>query len=60
MDKDDCSLSDGFILFIVMIISCFASTFITKSINDRIWTNQAIEHNTAHFDQKTGVFRWNE
>lgn len=50
----------SFVILIVAFIACFGSVCITKSINDRCWTNQALKHNAAHFDTKTGVFQWNE
>lgn len=50
----------GLVVLACCFITCMCSVVVTKSINDRCWTNSALEHNAAHYDIKTGVFQWNE
>lgn len=37
-----------------------AGLVVLSQIADSYWEAQAIEHNAAHYDPKTGAFTWNE
>jgi hypothetical protein len=46
----------GAYLLIGFIIGLAAAGLISASINNHV----AVEHNAAHYDNKTGAFTWND
>lgn len=55
MDDDK---SFGAIILLVAFIVGLGSICITKSIDDRYWTQEVVKRNAAEYNPTTGVFQW--
>lgn len=44
----------------VVIVAFILGMVVGGNLASKAYTTEAIEHNAAHYDSKTGVFTWNK